>query len=337
VNPVRLAALEYELPGSPVDDGRLAAELGVTQATVEGFTRGRTRHFADDGVGPADLAAPAALRALEQQGLSGDDLDLILFATNTPDITFPGSGCFLQRMLDCGTVGCMDIRSQCTGFVVALDVARRFVATGVYRRVLVAAGEVPSHQNRFDGVDPALTCLTADGAAVVLVEAAADEAADGVILATAAETDGTRCREFWCEYPASRHVERTGVARGQRLMHWMVEQGKVYPTIDREAVARTAREHVPAVLERALGEAGLDGVDACLIAHVDPDVEVELAGLVAGRCGRVVHPDLLYSYSASLPVALARALAAGDVAGGETVALLTAGSGATWGAVLLKV
>ena len=139
---VRLASLVPELPKDKVDDGGLAELLGIKTDEVSAFSKGRARFFSPDGEGPADLAERAARRLFEREGLEPADVDFILFATNTPDITFPGSACFLQRALDCGTVGCLDVRSQCTGFLVALDIARRFVGTDIYRRVRGPDGQV---------------------------------------------------------------------------------------------------------------------------------------------------------------------------------------------------
>jgi 3-oxoacyl-[acyl-carrier-protein] synthase III len=104
---------------------------------------------------------------------------------------------------------------------------------------------------------------------------------------------------------------------------------------------RTARlshlsYELPGLLDRALDEASLKTVDVVLVAHLDPQTEDALALSLGSECGRVIHSDLLYGVGASLPLALARETEAGRIGAGESVALLTAGSGASWGAAVLR-
>jgi 3-oxoacyl-[acyl-carrier-protein] synthase-3 len=334
VTSARIAALRYQTASDVVADETLDRVLGLERGTAAGYAKGRQRYFAPDGIGPTDLAVDPATRALSSARIVVSDLELILFATNTPDLVFPGASCFLQRRLDCATVPCMDIRAQCLGFLVALDLATRFVATETYRRILVACGEVPSHQNRFDGTDPALSCLTADAAAVAVVE---EGKGPGQVLAVRVRGDGRAHRDFWCEYPSSRHRERTGVARGQRLTRWMVDEGKIFPVFDASRIRATALQEVPPLFYEALDAAGTNSADATIIAHVDPDTEVELGQRLGARAGRIYRSDVLYAYSASLPIALARATESGRIRPGERVAMVASGSGASWGAAVVSV
>jgi 3-oxoacyl-[acyl-carrier-protein] synthase-3 len=273
MRPVRIATLRYDLPGAPVADAALGAETGMSLSDIQSWSRGRLRHEAPDGEGPADMAARAAAAALESRGIDASGIDLLLFATNTPDYWFPGSACFLQSLLGAPGIACLDVRSQCTGFVIGLDVARRFVATGAYDRVLLAAGEVPSHHNRRDDGAPALTCAMSDAAAVALVEEGEGE---GAILAAACATDGRRHQSYWCEAPAGRNVENTGFSRGQRLTSEMIASGAIYPRADLAALREIALAEVPGILRRALDEAQLSEADAAIVAHVDPSTELAI-------------------------------------------------------------
>src|SRR6266478_2816915 len=105
---------------------------------------GVRRPIAVDPVGPSTLAVEAARGALERAQLSTNAVDFIVFATMTPDANFPGAGCFFQDQLGCGTVGALDVRAQCAGFVFALSIADQFMRSGAYERVLVAGAEVHS-------------------------------------------------------------------------------------------------------------------------------------------------------------------------------------------------
>src|SRR5262245_9665177 len=130
------------LPPEVVTTEDLAAPLGTPAADLVARTGVRRRHRAPEGVAPSDLARDASAAALAAAGLGPEDVGLIIFATMTPDIPFPGSGCFLQHKLGCRTVGALDVRAQCAGFLFALATADRFIRSQKAERVLVAGAEV---------------------------------------------------------------------------------------------------------------------------------------------------------------------------------------------------
>jgi 3-oxoacyl-[acyl-carrier-protein] synthase III len=201
-------------------------------------------------------------------------------------------------------------------------------------RILIAAAEVPSHQHRMDGQgDVSLSCLTTDGAAVGLLEAGGQGAE---VLSCMSASDGSRYQDYWCEFPASRHFEGGGVRRGKRITKEHIKEGRHFPIADFAAMRATAEAKLPGLLDRALDEASLKTVDVVLVAHLDPVTEDALALSLGSECGRVIHSDLLYGVGASLLLALARETEAGRIGAGESVALLTAGSGASWGVAVLR-
>lgn len=333
MNSVRIVSLAGDVPASLLEDRELSLALDMDLARVASVSRGMKRASAADGEGPADLAAGVAAKALESAGIGANDIDMLVFATTTPDITFPGSACLLQAKLGIRGQACLDVRSQCTGFLTALDVASRFLATGAYGRILLAAADVPTHINRYDGIAPELAILTGDGAAVAIVEAGTGR---GELLSIIAQIDGRRHRELWCEFPASRHLGRRGAARGERVTRQAFEAGALFPRADFPALRATALDEVPKAVDSALRSAGLARVDALLLAHVDPLTEDALVEKLAGSCGRVLRRRVAYGFGATLPLALANASDAGELAPGETVALATAGSGASWGAAVMR-
>jgi len=334
VRSVAITAIEEELPAAVVRDAELAAELGIDESVAKQWSRGRERRESPNGEGPTALAARAATRALAARGLAASDVDFLVFATNTPDMFFPGSACLLQAALGCRTVGGLDVRSQCTGFLTALDTAQRFVATGMVDRVLVAAGDTPSHFNARDGRSPHLSCSMGDGAAVAIVEAGTGP---GEVLAMSLHNDGSRHRDYWCEYPASRFREGTTLPERNRLPLDKAQQGRHFPEADLARLHEFALARVPEAFADALARAGLERVDATLVAHLDPRVEAELPARLGDRAGRIEVSDLLYTGGASLPILAARARKAGRLEGGATVALVTAGSGASWGCGIVRI
>lgn len=331
---VRIAAIGGELASEILDDATLANQLAMAVDDVRRESRGLIRSTAPDGEGPAVLAGRVARRVLDLAGVRIDDVDMIVFATTTPDLTFPGSACLLQANLEgCYGAACLDVRSQCTGFLTALDVATRFVACGTYTRVLVAAADVPTHMLRYDGRDADLAVLAGDGAAVALVEPGAGT---GEVLSCLARIDGRRHRQFWCEFPASRYMSRRGVARGERVTREAFDSGAMYPRVDFEGLRATALGELPPLFDAAIESAGLERVDAAIVAHVSPAVEDELRVALAPRVGRFMTRRSAYGFGSTLPLALAEAVTAGEVGAGETIALATAGAGASWGTAVLR-
>ena len=331
---VRIVAIDGEPASEILDDAALANQLGMAVDHVSRESRGLLRASAPDGEGPAVLAARVARRLLNAACIGVDEIDMIVFATTTPDLTFPGAACLMQADLAAPAGGaCLDVRSQCTGFLSALDVARRFVGCGTYARVLVAAADVPTHMLRYDGQDPELAVLAGDAAAVVLVSSGAG---GGDILSCVPKIDGRRYGEFWCEFPASRHFNRHGVARGGRVSREAFESGAMYPRVDFDALRKTALSELPGNFELALREAGVEAVDVAIVAHVSPAVEDELREVLAPRVGRFVTRRVAYGFGTTLPVTLAQAHAAGALKAGETIAITTAGAGASWGTAVLR-
>jgi 3-oxoacyl-[acyl-carrier-protein] synthase-3 len=334
VRSVAITAIEEELPSALVSDAELARELGLDESVVSRWSKGRERRESPHREGPTALTARAAARALAARGLTPADVDFIVYATNTPDMFFPGAGCLLQAALGCRTIGGLDVRSQCTGFLTALDVASRFVATGMYERVLVAAGDTPSHFNARDARTPHLSCAMSDIGGVALLEAGSGS---GQVLAVQVHNDGSLHRDYWCEYPASRFREGDTLPERNRLPLSKFQEGLHYPVADLDRLRAIALERIPEVFAEVLARAGLKGVDATVITHLDARVEDELPGALGARAGRIVTSNVLYAGGASLPALAARAMKSGELESGQTVALATSGSGASWGSAIVRL
>lgn len=259
------------------------------------------------------------------------EVDFIIFATWTPDVTFPGAGCFLQEQLGGGTIGALDIRAQCAGFLFGLNIADQFVRSGVYRRILVAAAEVQSPALDYSGSGSRVASLFGDGAAVAVVGPSGGESR---VASIAVHADGRRHREFWCEYPASRQ-------HPTRFTKADFEAGRHYPSIDFEAVRRFGVESLPAVVGEALdlAQLGVSDVDHFILAHLLPDVSEDVARLLALPSSRTTVAGIQHGHlgAASLPVALSEKIEEGILGQGATVCLATCGAGFAWGAAIVKL
>ena len=318
------------LPARRVTSDELARDLGEPAAAIIARTGVTVRHYADDGLGPSDLARDAAEVALADAGLGSDDVDLIVFVTMTPDIPFPGSGCFLQDKLGCRTVGALDVRAQCAGFLFALTTADRFVRAGAATRVLVAAAEVHSTALDFSPRGAAVTPYFGDGAGV-LVLGAADEPG---VLATVLHSDPTDLERFWCEFPASRN-------HPARMTRAAFEEGRHYYRFDADAVHPQAEPALADVAGEALARAGVrpDEVALFLMHYIDARVARRAAERAGFPAERVVATAEAAGHvaAAGIPIALAEARTSGRVAAGDLVCCAAFGAGMSWAGAVVRV
>ncbi len=318
------------VPSRAVTNEELAAKLDVPPAAIGERTGITRRHWVEPGIAPSDLGRDAAQRALEAAGRTPADVDLIVFATMTPDIAFPGSGCFLQDKLGCDTVGALDARAQCAGFLFALATADRFVRAGASRHALVVGAEVHS-----TALDPTprgamVTPRFGDGAGAVLLGAGA---APGV-LATVLHSDPTDFERFWCEFPSSRHYP----AR-MELEHW--ERGLHYYVLDAPALDRQAEPTLTATVGEVLARAELrpGDVDLCIAHYLDPRVARRAVVAAGVPDERVVAPAETYGHVAGggIPLALNDAVRAGRVGCGARVCCVAFGAGISWAGAVIRL
>lgn len=292
---------------------------------------GVRRPIAIEAVGPSTLAVSAATQALERAQLTAAAVDFIVFATMTPDVTFPGAGCFFQHQMGCGTVGTLDIRAQCAGFLFALAIADQFVRAGVYGSVLVAGAEVHSSGLDYSEHGAPIARLFGDGAGAAVVGKGAGRSR---IRNVVVHTDGRHHDRFWCEYPASRqHPVRMTVDN--------FRQGKHFPAIDIDAVRRFGVESLPAVIHESLQAADtkIEQVDRFIISHLLPEVS-ESAGKTLGISpAHLTIPAVRHGHltAAALPVALSEDVASGQLGPGATVCLAASGAGYAWGAAVVTL
>jgi 3-oxoacyl-[acyl-carrier-protein] synthase-3 len=279
--------------------------------------------------GSSDLALPAARQALERAGVTAGEVDFIVFATMTADVTFPGSAVYLQDKLGCGTVGCVDVRGQCCGFLMGLMACESYVAAGVYRRILLAAAEVHSSGMDYSERGLAVSSLYGDAGTATLL-GPADAGVDAVVC----HSDGRLYDRFWCEYPASRQ-------HPLRVTRENLDAGRHFIAIDREAVSAFGREKLPEVVNEALIRAATkaDAVDCFIVSHVFPEVAADAARSLAIPASRSINAAEAHGHltAASLPLALSEAIDAGRVGKGSRVCLAACGAGFTWGAAVVRI
>jgi 3-oxoacyl-[acyl-carrier-protein] synthase III len=288
------------------------------------------RPIAVEPGGPSDLAIEPARRALSEAGLAPEEIEFLVFATMTPDVTFPGAACYFQNKFGLGTIGALDVRGQCAGFLTGLMIAHDFIRAGVYRTVLLAAGEVHSSGLDYSERGEAVARLYGDGAAVTVL----GERGGGGVESVVCHGDGQHHERFWIEYPSSRqHPLRVTVED--------LRAGKQFPRLDVEHVERFGAEHLPAVVREALAAADVTAgaVDCFIFSHVLPAVVERSAASLGLPAAKVIAAGALHGHltAAALPVALSEARSAGRIAAGARVCLAACGAGYAWGAAVLTV
>lgn len=281
----------------------------------------RERHIAADDETSSSMGEIAARRALDAAGLQPQDIDLIVFATTTPDLVFPSTACLLQDRL--GIRGCpaFDVQAVCTGFVYALAVAEKFIRTGSARRALVVGAETLSRIT--DWSDRTTCVLFGDGAGAVVLSA---DNTPG-ILSTHLHADG-RYRDLL-------HVP-AGISKGyDKLVN-----GAAYMRMQGAEVFKVAVNTLERIVDETLEANGLDKADVqWLVPH---QANVRIIAATAKKLGLSMDQVVLTvdrhgnTSAASIPLAFDEAVRDGRIRRGDTVLMEAFGGGFTWGSVLLK-
>src|SRR5262249_22456320 len=245
----------HYVPTKVVTNDDLAKLMPTSDEWIQQRTGIKERRFIErDGIGASDLGVPAAQMAVERAGRSMKDVDMILFATLSPDVNFPGSGCLIGDKLGLGGMPALDIRNQCSGFLYALSVADAFVKAGAYSNILIVGGEVHSTGVEFSERGRDVAVLFGDGAGAALVGPSPSESRG--LLSCVLHADGAGAKDLWLPAPASMRIPR--------LTHEMIDRGEHYPQMNGKQVFRWATEKMPEVSLEALKAAELTAADVDL-------------------------------------------------------------------------
>ena len=290
----------------------------------------RRRH-AEPDTGASDLAVPACRAAVENAGLTMDQIDLVVMNTITPDHADPGCAFFLQGKLGLPGVPVLDIKQQCAGLIYGLSLADHFVRAGTYRHVLVACSEVLSTRidGSYDGRNIAI--LLGDGAGAVVVGPSEDDQRG--IRSTILHADGSQAKALYTAAPGS------ALGRKEHVTKEDIDAGRVHFRMDGRAVfTNGVAKMSDAVIESLeANNLSMDDVDV-LIPHQANlrmlEAIIEKTGFPKEKVFVNVE-EYGNMASACLPIALDQARAAGTVKDGSLVLLVAFGSGFVWGSALV--
>ncbi|MYM54391.1 beta-ketoacyl-ACP synthase III [Thalassovita mangrovi] len=302
------------------------SEFEETLDTSDEWIRTRSgierRHFAAEGETTSDLAVKAARAALDNAGLDPDDIDTVLVATSTPDLTFPSVGTMVQEKLGMTRGFGFDVQAVCAGFIFALTNANALILAGQAKRVLVIGAETFSRI--MDWTDRSTCVLFGDGAGALVLEAEEAEGTsdDRGILASDLNSDG-RFRDMLY---VDGGVSTTGTSGKLRM------QGN--------PLFRQAVEKLTATAEAALEKAGLNDDDVDWI--VPHQANIRIIQGTAKKMGLsmdnviVTVQDHGNTSAASIPLAMSVGVEQGKIKKGDLLVAEAIGGGLAWGAVVLR-
>jgi len=311
----------HYLPARIVPNSEFERTLDTSDEWIRSRSGIERRHFAAEGETTSDMATAAARAALEAGGLTGADIDAIVLATSTPDLTFPSTATMVQHGIGMTGGFAFDLQAVCAGFVYALATANAMISSGQVRRVLVIGAE--SFSRILDWTDRSTCVLFGDGAGALILEASEGQgnAADRGILATDLHSDGSLRSILYVDGGVS--TGTTGVLR--------MEGKEVF----RHAVEKLA-ETAGAALEKAnLGPEDIDWV-------VPHQANLRIISATARKLGvpmeRVVVTvqDHGNTSAASIPLALSVGVERGQIRPGDLLLAEAIGGGLAWGAVVLR-
>ncbi len=324
-----IRGLGFYVPPKVVTNDDLSKLMDTSDAWIRERTGIQIRHFVGEGVAASDLALEAAKHALHDAGLTAKEIDFIIVATLSADYQFPGASAVLQAKLGIDSIGAMDIRTQCSGFIYGLATADSMIRAGQYRRILLVGAEVQSTALDLTTRGRDVAVIFGDGAGAAIVEATEE---DRGILSSHLHCDGRYAKELWVEHPGS--------SSHPNLKIEMIEEGRHFPKMN----GREVFKHAITRFVEVIGE-------ACRANQVSPaQIDLLIVHQANLRIAEAVReylklpPEKVYNNiqkygnttAASIPIALTEAKELGLLKPGALICLAAFGSGFTWGATLLR-
>ena len=311
----------HYLPDRIVPNSEFAATLDTSDAWIKSRSGIERRHFAAEGQGTSDLASRAAIAALQDAGFKANDLDTIIVATSTPDLTFPSVATMVQGSIGMTRGFGFDIQAVCAGFVFALCNANALIASGQAKRIMVIGAETFSQL--MDWTDRSTCVLFGDGAGALILEAeeGSGNTADRGILATDLNSDG-RYRDIL-------YVD--GGVSNQTVGHLRMEGKEVF---------RHAVEKLSSTAHRSMERAGITNSDIDWI--VPHQANIRIIQGIARKMGVPLDQVIITvqdhgnTSAASIPLAMSVGKKSGKIQTGDLIVTEAIGGGLAWGSVVLR-
>ncbi|MGM0636140.1 MAG: 3-oxoacyl-ACP synthase III family protein [Bacteroidota bacterium] len=330
----KIAGLGKYVPENVVTNDDLSKIMNTSDEWITERTGIKERRHIDKNTGDttAVMGKKAALQAIERSGINKDEIDLIVFATLSPDYYFPGCGVQIQDMLGIHTCPALDVRNQCSGFIYGLSVADQFIKTGMYKNVLVIGSE--NHSGGLDMTDRgrSVSVIFGDGAGAAVLTRSENQSSG--ILSTHLHSQGEFAEELALIGPSTNY--------------WVPEIMKdnpqenipYYPYMNGQLVFKNAVVRFSEVINEGLqaNDLAVSDIDM-LIPH---QANLRISQFVQSKFN--LSDDQVYNNiqrygnttAASIPIALTEAWEEGKIKQGNHVVLAAFGSGFTWASAIIR-
>ncbi len=328
----KISGLGHAVPQTIVTNEDLSKILDTSDEWITERTGIKERRFFDPEIEGtlAKMAKKAADMALERAKMSKDEIDFIIFASITPDYFFPGSSVLLQRELEMDTIGCLDIRNACSGFVYSLSVADQFIKTGMYKNIMVVGGEIQSTAIDMTDRGRSTAVIFGDGVGVAILSASEEQG----VLSTHLHAEGKYAEELFVKDPGSSRTKE------ERQPEQILDTSGFKVYMNGNMVFKHAVVRFQEVIEEALNQNNLTAKDIdMLIPH---QANLRISKFIQSKLGlpdeNVFNNIQKYGNTtgASIPIAMSEAWEEGKIKDGDLVCLAAFGSGFTWASALIR-
>jgi len=330
----KISGLGSYVPENVVTNDDLSKIMDTNDAWIQERTGIQERRHIKKGDGNSTsiMGVKAAEIAIKRAGLTNDDIDLIVFATLSPDMYFPGGGVRVQHMMNMKTIPALDVRNQCSGFVYGLSVADQFIKTGMYKNVLVIGSE-----NHSGGLDMTtrgrgVSVIFGDGAGAAVVSRSEKEGTG--ILSTHLHSQGEHAKELSLEGPST-----------ERWVPELIEENPeddipYFPYMNGQFVFKNAVVRFSEVIQEGLQTNNLTAADINMLVPHQANLRISQFVQKQFRLTNDQVYNNIQKYgnttAASIPIALTEAWEQGKIKEGDLVVLAAFGSGFTWGSAIIR-
>ncbi len=327
----RILGAGHYVPERVVTNEELSRMMNTTDEWIVERTGIHERRWFTAGVDTVtNMSAKASQMAMKRAGVEPQDIEFIVFATITSDYFLPGNGVLLQRELGLTSVGALEVKNACSGFVYALSVADQFIKSGMYKKILVVGAEIQSSALDKSDEGRSSAVIFADGAGAVVLGAV--ELDQPGILSTHLHADGSHAEELYCIAPSS--------SGKVRISQEMVDRGDFFLKMNGNAVFKHAIVRFMEVIKEALDHNGVtkDEIDL-LVPH---QANLRISQYIQQKMGlpdEKVFNNIMYlgnTTAGTIPIALSQAWEQGRLKEGDLVCLAAFGSGFAWASALLR-
>jgi 3-oxoacyl-[acyl-carrier-protein] synthase-3 len=330
----KISGLGFYVPSNTVTNDDLSKIIDTNDEWIQERTGiQERRHIINGEDTTTSMGVKAAKIAIERAGISNDEIDFVIFATLSPDYYFPGPGVLVQRDLGLKTVGALDVRNQCSGFVYALSVADQYIKTGMYKNILVIGSEVQSTGLDMTTRGRGVSVIFGDGAGAAIVSR--EEDLTKGILSTHLHSEGVHAEELIVKAPGMGGRWVTDIIADNDP-----DDESYFPYMNGQFVFKNAVVRFSEVINEGLEANNLKVSDIdMLIPH---QANLRISQFIQKKFGltdeQVFNNIQKYgnTTAASIPIALTEAWEQGKIKSGDTVVLAAFGSGFTWASAIIK-